>query len=732
MKKDAKTTKRIIAILLSIILAVGSFGSISAGAATQANGIVKGSNTPGVETSYTTTLSSGEATTIKIVSSVLTINVDGDESVFKIGNISKTSDAAVVNEKDALLHILTLGGAYYVLDLYTGVQIMAYRNSMNGQYCSSRNAYAYVVLGKSLINNTYFYELLTSNSVIREKLMSRQEFDIISGGGDPSLDIVEPTEAPTEAPTVKPTEAPTEAPTVKPTEAPTQAPTVKPTEAPTQAPTVKPTEAPTEAPTVKPTEAPTQAPTVKPTEAPTQAPTVKPTEAPTQAPSNPKPIFYFEYWWCKYESKIITFDQFLGILLRYGWSYMPDSTGYIYYFYDECGAFYTIKVIQAPTEAPTVKPTEAPTQAPTVKPTEAPTQAPSNPKPIFYFEYWWCKYESKIITFDQFLGILLRYGWSYMPDSTGYIYYFYDECGAFYTTKVIQVPTTEVTEAPTQVPTVKPTETPTQIPTTEPTEVPTQVPTTEPTEAPTQAPTVKPTEIPTQVPTVKPTEAPTQVPTTEVTEVPTQAPTVKPTEADTTIIKPKKPILSKDKLTVYVKGITKKLTIKNATSPVKWTASNKKVKLTCYGENNKYCQIKGLKKGQVVVTAKCNGYTYKVLVTVKKVHARVITSGKRIKLFVGKNRLHGWLIFNSKKGMMNYNGYKVKGVKTCGFVKGSWNVIFIKKNGKAYILPKKAINQRHKKRVKLGEKAIALNRDTYGFVSYIKTACGGLKNVSGK
>ncbi|MBQ1474723.1 MAG: hypothetical protein IIZ32_05420, partial [Ruminococcus sp.] len=64
--------------------------------------------------------------------------------------------------------------------------------------------------------------------------------------------VVDPTEAPTEAP--KPTEAPTEAP--KPTEAPTEAP--KPTEAPTEAP--KPTEAPTEAPkpTVAPTEAPTQ------------------------------------------------------------------------------------------------------------------------------------------------------------------------------------------------------------------------------------------------------------------------------------------------------------------------------------------------------------------------------------------------------------------------------------------------------------------------------------------
>lgn len=237
MKKTRKTIRRI-AIILVMALMVTSF-SVCPAQVTRAatNGIVKGPNEVDAEDSFVTTLSSGESVTIKVVNSVLTIKVDATTYTFQIGNIKSTTDAAVVNEKDGLLHILTLGGVYYVFDLYTGVQIVAYRNSSNGKYCSSRNQYAYMVYGKSLINNTYFYELLTSNSVVRELLMTRAEFDVIVNGGDPSVEIL-PTATPTATPD-NATPIPTEMPTVTPdnaTPTPTTTPIVTPDVIPTETP----------------------------------------------------------------------------------------------------------------------------------------------------------------------------------------------------------------------------------------------------------------------------------------------------------------------------------------------------------------------------------------------------------------------------------------------------------------------------------------------------------------
>lgn len=322
-----KTTKfkrfaQTIASILIVAIVITSFTGLEnvtvdkTWAAT--NGIVKGPDTPDVEDSFTTTLSTGETTTIKIVSSVLTIKVSSSEYIFKIGNITKTADAAVVNEKDGLLHILTLGGAYYVFDLYTGVQIVAYRNSSNGKYCSSRNSYAYMVYGKSLINNTYFYELLTSNSVSRELLMTRAEFDIIINGGDPSVDIATATPVVTKEPTQEPTQVPTQVPTVEPTQVPTQVPTVKPTQVPTQIPTV----------------------------APTQVPILVPTVTPV-VEIDTKTEFNFEFWWKMYTEGTITWEQFTQVMSEHHWTLNTQSTetSTTYYFYDEDGKLIRTKTV---------------------------------------------------------------------------------------------------------------------------------------------------------------------------------------------------------------------------------------------------------------------------------------------------------------------------------------------------------------------------------------------------
>ena len=223
----SRRIKKIIGNLLTFVMVL-AMAIPSTTATANANGIVKGSDEVDVETSYSTVLKTGEKASISIKNTVLTVKIDGKESVFKTGNITKTTDVAVITESDGLIHILTLAGVYYVYDCYTGVQMVAYRNSVNGKYCSSRNSHAYMVYGKSLINNMYFYEWITSNSVSRERLMTRIEFDLIIEGIDPSED---------EDPTTKATEAPTERPTERPTEEPTQAPTQAPTERPTEEPT---------------------------------------------------------------------------------------------------------------------------------------------------------------------------------------------------------------------------------------------------------------------------------------------------------------------------------------------------------------------------------------------------------------------------------------------------------------------------------------------------------------
>ena len=582
-KKMTKATNRMMALLIAMTLAISmpgfsNLGNIAVYAATATNGIVKGPNTPDAEASITTTLDSGESVSLKIVNSILTIKVDAADYTFQIGNITKTTDAAVVNEKDGLLHILTLGGVYYVFDLYTGVQIIAYRNINNGKYCcSSRNSNGYMVYGKSLINNLYFYELLTSNSVSRERLMTRGEFDIIINGGDPSLDD-QPTQQPTEKPTVAPTEKPT----------------VAPTEQSTAAPTEQPTAAPTEKPTVASTEQPTAAPTEKPTVAPTERPTSTPTEVPTKVISG---NFDFEFWWNQFIKGTITWEQFTDVMWKYQWTANSETTekSTTYYFYDENG-----KLIR----------------------TETITISNNNQSGT-----------------GSGSGNIHNSGKADI-DING------KGNGGGSGNITINVNGNGKGSNSTS----------------------------------------------------------------------------------------NKPTISVKRLTLYI-GQKKTLTLKNANGKVGWRRGNKRISLgKPYGNNSYKIKVKGLKAGKVTVTATCKGKTYKCIVTVKKkAHARVITSGSRIKLFTEKNKIHGCLLFNPKTGVMNWNGYTVNNVKTCGFIQGSWNVIFVTNNGKVYKLPKRAKKGKsmHKTRINC-EKAITLNRDTYGFVKYIKITCGGIKNVSGK
>ena len=566
VKTAARAKRKLVAILILVMIitnfsGLGTVTNVKVQAAT--NGIVKGPNTTDATDSFDTTLSSGESTSIKIVNSVLTIKVSASEYIFKTGNITKTVDAAVVNERDGLLHILTLGGVYYVFDLYTGVQIIAYRNSTNGKYCSSRNSYAYMVYGKSLINNTYFYELLTSNSVSRELLMTRKEFDSIISGGDPSID--NPTATPTQEPTIVPTATPTQEPTIVPTQVPTATPTQEPTIAPTRTPTVE---------------------------------------------VDSKTEFDFEFWWKMYIDGKITWEQFSQIMWENHWSSTSQSTekSTTYYFYDENGRLIRTETVTISDKS------------------ESGTGNGSATS----------KNEGKA---DVDIDI----------EGKGNI------TGESKTETDIFV------------------------------------------------------------------NGPTTTTTTSISEK-----------------------LSVSKEVIVLKaGASKTITYsaKNSNgTAVKAKVVNSSNVATARVVSKNKIEITASKNATncmySTVTVKNGSKTVKVTVIISKnnkKHARVVTSGHRIKLFTKLNSLHGWLLFDPKKGTLDWNGYKMKNVKSCGFIQGSWNVIVLMKNGTVYKLPKtvKKGQTVHKTRIK-SEKGIALNRDSYGFVKYVKTKCGGLKNVSGK
>lgn len=110
--------------------------------------------------------------------------------------------------------------------------------------------------------------------------------------GEPTEEPVEePTEEPVEEPVEEPTEEPAEEPTEEPVEEPTEEPVEEPTEEPAEEPTEEPSEEPVEEPVEEPTEEPVEEPTEEPVEEPTEEPTEEPVEEPTEEPvEEPVPV----------------------------------------------------------------------------------------------------------------------------------------------------------------------------------------------------------------------------------------------------------------------------------------------------------------------------------------------------------------------------------------------------------------------------------------------------------
>ena len=235
-----KTAVRKLSIMVIICLVMSSsfIGIMPAGnsmvakAATDSQGIITGG-----EGEWTTTLSTGETATLTVSDCKLTVKVGSNSYPFRNG--LSIVGMLVTNIPDDLLHIFTLSGKYYCMDLRSGVVIEAYRNASNGKYCLKTNASGYEVFGSSIINTKYFYEYVSANSVSRERLITRAEFNMIIDKKDPSSDDDDtPTPTPTATPEVTPTPDPT------PTATPTATPTVTPTATPIETPEVTPTATP--------------------------------------------------------------------------------------------------------------------------------------------------------------------------------------------------------------------------------------------------------------------------------------------------------------------------------------------------------------------------------------------------------------------------------------------------------------------------------------------------------
>lgn len=145
-------------------------------------------------------------------------------------------------------------------------------------------------------------------------------------------------------------------------------------------------------------------------------------------------------------------------------------------------------------------------------------------------------------------------------------------------------------------------------------------------------------------------------------------------------------------------------------------------------------------KGKVYINNPAVIGVSKAKTITKKVYpARVRTtaSGKTIKLYAKGSSSKKWISsisFNKKKGKMNFNGYKQNKIKACGFIKGTTNVFFLKKNGKLYSLPRIAKGKLKKKRKKklIAKNVISVQQDQYGFGVKATRKTGSVKSIRNK
>ncbi len=205
---------------------------------------------------------------------------------------------------------------------------------------------------------------------------------------------------------------------------------------------------------------------------------------------------------------------------------------------------------------------------------------------------------------------------------------------------------------------------------------------------------------------------------------------------------------SKAKLSVSSKVVV----IKAGTSKkISYTAKNTKgniVKAKVSGGSKKIAKVTKVTKSYIKIKAPKsakNGAKTKFTVTnsskkikitvvvTRKAHARVITSEGRIKLFKGNNKLYGWLEFNKATGELNWNGIHLQNVASAAFIKESWNVIVLFKNGDYYSIPYTAAYKGGKvKMKKLGSNGKTIRRDDYGFATNIVTENQTADDIVGK
>ena len=199
-KKTNKGTRKLVTVLLAFAMAftlvaampVNPMATVSAASKT----IITGG-----EGTLEGTLSTDEAYKVEVDDCCLKVTVG--TSTYKFRNYLNIVGIATVAEDD-LLHILTLSGKYYVVDLRYGsfVTIEVWRNSSTSKY-AVKSSDSYEVFGSTIVDTKYFYERVSVNSVSRERLVNRAEFDaIVNPGGSSSDDPSDPSD-PTPSVTTK-------------------------------------------------------------------------------------------------------------------------------------------------------------------------------------------------------------------------------------------------------------------------------------------------------------------------------------------------------------------------------------------------------------------------------------------------------------------------------------------------------------------------------------------------
>ncbi len=194
--------------------------------------------------------------------------VDDKKKSNKKGNNKDNSDPVYFNKWVSMGDTLSFSNngskfpADMLFELYTNSQMKVLVQSMNIHTSCSKNLYLGDEFGSLKLVGLHY-----------------------ENGDDFDCEVLEPTMAPSEKPSISPSHAPSNHPSVSPTKTPSTSPSISPSDTPTTSPSASPSSQPSSNPSTQPSSSPSTSPSSQPTTNPSMQPSSHPSISPSTTPS---------------------------------------------------------------------------------------------------------------------------------------------------------------------------------------------------------------------------------------------------------------------------------------------------------------------------------------------------------------------------------------------------------------------------------------------------------------